>query len=324
MVLAIAAATAIVLVVLWLPRYLVESRHLSLTAKDQFDAEAGIRSSLIQVVGGAVLVAGLYFTARGFRLTREGHITDRYAKAIEHLGNANADVRIGGLYALERLARDSQVDRETIVEVLATFIREHTKTAPREPSIDKVDADVQAALSVLARRPNAEAETRGLDFYHSGLNCADFRSGDFCRAMFDYSRLDGASFSGAKLDRADLSFCTAAGAAFTKASARGAHFVNARYTESWFVAADLTNADFYGCDLNGSDFGRRYPEKGDPPMPPAVVTNARFTNAILKGTILRGVDLRTVRGLTPAQLEEAITDKQTLPPERWRTAADED
>ena len=65
-VLAIAAATGIVIFVLWLPRYLVDSRHLSLNAKDQFDAEAGIRSSLLQFVGGAVLVSGLYFTARGF------------------------------------------------------------------------------------------------------------------------------------------------------------------------------------------------------------------------------------------------------------------
>ena len=54
----------------------------------------------MQLVGGAVLIAGLYFTARGFRLTREGHITDRYAKAVEQLGHEAADVRIGGIFAL--------------------------------------------------------------------------------------------------------------------------------------------------------------------------------------------------------------------------------
>lgn len=323
-VLAIVVAAGLFLVVLLLPRYLVDSRHISLTAKDQFDAEAGIRSALIQFFGGAVLLAGLYFTARGFRLTREGHITDRYAKAIEQLGNANADVRIGGIYALERLARYSQIDRETIIEVLATFIREHTRTGPRTPDVAKVEADVQAALSVLARRPNVEAETQRLDFYHSGLNDADFRSGDFRDAMFDYSCLNSASFAGAKLDRADLSFCRAKGAAFTTSSARGAHFVNATYTYGWFLAADLTDTDFFGCDLTGSDFGRRYAEEGNPPFPPAVVTNARFTKAKLTGTNLRGVDLRTVRGLTPEQLEEAITDDNTLLPERWSTGGDDE
>jgi len=74
---------------------------------------------------------------------------------------------------------------------------------------------------------------------------------------------------------------------------------------------------YCGCDLSGSDFGRRYAEEGTPPLPPAVVTNARLTHAKLTGTNLRGVDLRTVRGITREQLQEAITDDNTLLPERW-------
>jgi uncharacterized protein YjbI with pentapeptide repeats len=311
------------LLVILLPPYIVNSRHMILTAKDQLDAEAGIRSSMIQVIGGAILITGLYFTSRGFRLTREGHITDRYSKAIEQLGNINADVRIGGIYALERIARDSAADRETIIEVLTTFVREHTSAGHHTPSNAKIEADVQAAISVVARRPNVEAETRRLDFYHSGLNDASFRSGDFRGAMILYCRLDGASFAGARLDRADLSFGRARGAAFTRASARGVGFVNAKYTHGWFLAADLTDADFYGCDLTGSEFERRYAEDGDPPIQPAVVTNARFTKAILTGTNLRGVDLRTVQGLTPDQLKEAITDENTLLPEEWGTGDDD-
>ena len=38
----------------------------------------------------------------------------------------NLDVRIGGIYALERIARDSARDHSTIMEVLAAFIREHS------------------------------------------------------------------------------------------------------------------------------------------------------------------------------------------------------
>lgn len=142
--------------------------------------------------------------------------------------------------------------------------------------------------------------------------------------MFDYGRLNGASFSGARLDGADLSFCSADGAAFTNSSARGAHFVNAEYKRGWFLAADLRSNDFYGCDLSGSDFGRRYAEEGDPPFPPAILAGARFTNAKLAGTILRGVDLSTVTGLTPEQLAEAVTDRNTIPPLRWRLPEDED
>lgn len=316
-------ASALIWLVLVLPQRLLDSRHLNLTLKDQLDVEAGIRSTLVQLLGGAVVVFGLYFTARGFHLTREGHITDRYAKAIEHLGSSNADVRIGGIYSLARIARDSHVDAQMIIEVLTAFVREHTRTGHRKPSDAKIEADVQTAISVLATRPNIHREQQPLDFYHSGLNDANFRHGDFRKAMFYYSRLDGALFAGAKLDDAALSFCTAQSAAFTSSTARGAHFVNAKYINGWFLAADLTDCDFYGCDLTGSDFGRRYAEEGDHPLPPAVLTNARFTKAKLKGTNLRGVDLRTVRGLTPEQLKEAITDDNTLMPSRWMTDADD-
>lgn len=310
-----------VLTLLLLPPWLVEWRHLPLSAKERLDAENDIRSSLIQVLGGAVVVTGLYFTARGFRLTREGHITDRYSRAIEHVGSTNADVRIGGIYALERIARDSVADRDVVYEVLTTFIREHTRTAPQEPSDERVGADVQAALNVLARRPPT-ARGRSLDLYMSGLNGADFRAGDFRGASLYYSRLDGAIFTGSNIDGAGLSFCKAKGAGFNHCSAQGASFVNAEYTGCWFIASDFTDADFFGCDLSGSDFGRRRP-RDDPGARATILAGARFTNAVLKGTNLRGVNLSDVSGLTREQVNEAITDDETRLPDIWSRNDDE-
>ncbi len=54
-------------------------------------------------------------------------MTDRYTKAIEQLGSDKLDVRIGGIYALERIARDSAKDHPTVMEVLTAFIREHSR-----------------------------------------------------------------------------------------------------------------------------------------------------------------------------------------------------
>jgi hypothetical protein len=63
-----------------------------------------------------------------FRLAQRGHLTDRYSKAIEQIGDGNLDVRLGGIYALEQLATDSQNARDqgAIVEVLAAFVRVHS------------------------------------------------------------------------------------------------------------------------------------------------------------------------------------------------------
>jgi uncharacterized protein YjbI with pentapeptide repeats len=309
--------------ILFLPQFLVDVRHMKLAPAGQLNAEAAIRSAIIQVIGGAVVIVGLYFTARGFRLTREGHITDRYAKAIGQIGDASLDVRIGGIFALERIMRDSQGDRSTIVEILTAFIREHTRDEPRKPKTRKVTADVQAALTVIGRRPEIEAKDRHLDLYHCGLNDANLAGTDLRNAMIYYSVLINTSFASANLDGAGLSFCSAKRAAFSHASAKNAHFVNASYTNGWFLEANLTDADFYGCDLSGSDFGRRYAEEGNPPIPPANLTNVRMTRAKLDKTNLRGVDLSTVRGLQPEQLAEAITDKNTVMPLKWGGGEDE-
>ncbi|MGA8808448.1 MAG: pentapeptide repeat-containing protein [Thermoanaerobaculia bacterium] len=307
-----------------IPILIVAYRNIRVPGKERLDAESAIRTSLLQFMGGAVLIAGLYFTAQGFRLTREGHITGRYATAVDQMGSENGDVRIGGIYSLERIMRDSPPDREMIVEVLTSFIREHTRADRRTASRERIGADVQAALTVLARRPGGHTlDSRPLDFYHSGLNDANFRQGDFTGAWFYYSQLDSALFSDSTLDGAGLSFCHGKQAAFSHSSAKGANFVHSEFTHGWFIAADLRETDFYGCNLTGSDFGRRYGDATGPTLPPALLTNARFTNAVLTNTNLRGVDLRTVSGLTPAQLETAITDNNTLPPLKWRGEDDD-
>lgn len=48
-------------------------------------------------------------------ISREGQITERFTKAVDQLGNPNIDVRIGGLYALERIARNLAADRNAIL-----------------------------------------------------------------------------------------------------------------------------------------------------------------------------------------------------------------
>jgi hypothetical protein len=58
-------------------------------------------------------------------LNRAGQITDRFGKAVGQLGSAELDVRLGGIYALERIARDSADDHPQVMEVLTAFVRVH-------------------------------------------------------------------------------------------------------------------------------------------------------------------------------------------------------
>ncbi|MEH2069560.1 MAG: hypothetical protein V7K47_15585 [Nostoc sp.] len=56
---------------------------------------------------------------------QDKQITERFAKAIEQLGNEKIETRLGAIYTLERIAKDSKDDRWTIMEVLTAFVREN-------------------------------------------------------------------------------------------------------------------------------------------------------------------------------------------------------
>src|ERR1700690_3552439 len=78
--------------------------------KDRLTLENEILKNLMQVVGGAFLVVGVYFTWRNTYLAKEGQLTDRFNKAIDHLGDEKVEIRLGGIYALARIANDSPKD----------------------------------------------------------------------------------------------------------------------------------------------------------------------------------------------------------------------
>src|SRR5207253_733738 len=101
-------------------------------------------------VGGTFLAIGVYYTAKTLQVNRESQITRRFTSAVEQLGIEKIEVRVGAVFALERISRDSPDDHMVIVEILATFVREHAGIAKGhvgEPV--RTAADVQAALTVI-------------------------------------------------------------------------------------------------------------------------------------------------------------------------------
>jgi hypothetical protein len=58
-------------------------------------------------------------------IAQEGQITERFTRAVDQLGSDQLVVRLGGIYALERIAMNSPRDAATIAEVLSSYIRQH-------------------------------------------------------------------------------------------------------------------------------------------------------------------------------------------------------
>jgi hypothetical protein len=157
----------------------------------------------------------------------QGQIIERFSRVIDQLGHSELAVRLGGIYALERIANDAPEDRETITEVLAAFVRSRSpwpsrlegQPLPDDP-IERVPLlkdrtpDVQAALTILTRRPGQAKPHRRLD-----LHAADLR-----KAMLDAAQLQGANLKGTNLQGANLKGANLQGADLTDAQLHDAHY----------------------------------------------------------------------------------------------------
>ncbi|ATY15535.1 hypothetical protein CU254_37980 [Amycolatopsis sp. AA4] len=96
--------------------------------------------------------------ATEFDLT-ERRITELYAKAVEQIGSDKAPVRLGGLYALERLANANPTLRQAIVNVVCAYLR---MPFP-EPSWDYESsraAELESGMSDVERQEREELQVR--------------------------------------------------------------------------------------------------------------------------------------------------------------------
>lgn len=304
------------------------------------------RRTLAQIIGGIVLLLGLYATWRRVEIaertleaTQDQQVTERFTRAIDQLGATDdegkpkLEIRLGGVYALERIAKDSpERDSSTVVEVLTAYIRHHASAdlstlPPQESSESLVEhpTDIQAILEVLRRskRQLVPSGTPGIDLRGTNLERANLVGANFERAVLERANLVGAdlqdaNLSGANLEFANFSSVRCNGANLQEVQAQGvalrsAHLVESRLQGANFVNADLQEARFQGANLLRVNFHDADLMQAD--LRGADLSGVVFLLADLEGANLRGADLREALHLTQEQVEVTIGDETTRLPE---------
>ncbi len=163
----------------------------------------GLRTAVVAFTAALGAGIALLYTARTYRLTRRGQITDRFTKALERLGSDQIYVRISGVLALEQIVQDATEQAATdAARVLGHFIRHHAPKTAAPPDPDDIhrgphtdplptepDADVQAALTALTRTesrthgdPREQLGLHGLHLAGARLNQAELTKANLARA----------------------------------------------------------------------------------------------------------------------------------------------
>ncbi|MGV9296069.1 pentapeptide repeat-containing protein [Amycolatopsis sp. NPDC003676] len=179
--------------------------------------------------------------ATEFDLT-ERRITELYGKAVEQIGSDKAPVRLGGLYALERLANANPTLRQAVVNVVCAYLRMPFPEPSWEYEGSRA-ADLESGMPEAERQEREELQVRlaAQEMLADHLREADGSPDKWGALDLDLSRAVLIDF---RLERCSVG----------KARFRGTQFlVVARFDrtvfrgETWFYESDFAGlASFSG------------------------------------------------------------------------------
>ena len=256
---------------------------------DSIETKLHLETELIktaaQIFIGASLTATLILTWRRVRtaeqivaVAQEGQTTERFTRPVDQLGNANnMTVRLGGIYALERIAKDSQRDHWQVMEILTAFVRENSPQV-QDNTVQPIAKDIQAILTVIGRRnPKYDQKKLRLDLTGTYLH----------QAKLTDANLEHVDFTGANLRTALFLQVNFRGAIFQDTTLQGTTFKQSNLTKCYFKRALMQGADLQGSNLSNAD-----------------LSDANLSNA----------DLSEAKNVTKEQVESAITNQKTKLP----------
>ena len=326
-------------------------RALRSTGDDQADVR-NIGIVLIAVFGAGFAVwRGLIAEAQTrvardqFERSQDRDYADLFTKAVEQLGTTreerskddegndvytykpNIEVRLGAIYALERISQDSERDHIAVMETLCAYVRENAPAAGCEVfEAEDGDfeawleaqagprADIQAVLTVLGRRGKEriayeigadEAKPRyRLDLRGACLRKTDMQEGDFRNGLFANTLMDDAHLGNANLEQANL----------WKADLRKAYLGSARLQQADLGKADmqkayLSSANLQQAELKGANLQESYLWNVN--LQEAYLGMVNLQHAFLGMANLQGADLEEAY-LHKANLREANLQKAYL------------
>jgi hypothetical protein len=332
------------ILVLWrIPIYQVSQYPIN-NATEQATLENQFRTTLAQIFGGVAIGIGLYYTWRRIMIAesnlkafQDGQITERFTRAIDQLGNRKLEIRLGGIYALERISIESKEDYWPIMEILTAYVRNNSsvkimenkkimhismdiqanKSTIKEVSeINELKLDIQAVLTVIRRRKDPidtrkninfnlqRTYLRNADLMETNLKEADFEEADLRGANFRKTRLGKAHFEKAHLEGSNLIFAHLKGAHLEKAHLEGACLEEAHLEGAHLEGAHFEGADLVWTQLEGADLREVHFEDAD--LSHANLNGAQLKWAQFEGADLSHADLRSSYSNAPSLSLEGL------------------
>ena len=260
-----------------------------------WDSWSGKEESVGMALRNLVLViaaiAALPLAIWRSKVAQLGLLNDRYQKGAEMLGNNVLAVRLGGIYALARLARKHPGEYHTqIMGLFCAFVRNPLVVEKEKQDANKLREDVQAVMTAICSRSDSQIEAEKGEYCPLELSGADLEGLDLVTAPMGILvasssepttplNLNGANLTGANLR----------GAYLTCVSLKGAFLTNAYLTNAFLDSANLTDAYMSECKgLTQEEIDHAEAEPDKPPNLTGVVDAETGEPLVWRGGTTRG------------------------------------
>lgn len=313
-------------------------RALGTTDDDQADVR-NIGIVLIAIFGAGFAVWRGLIASEQNRVARDQYArsqdrdyADLFTKAVEQLGTTreirsrdaegndvytyepNIEVRLGAIYALERISQDSERDHIAVMETLCAYVRENApvegekefKAPEREEGLEgralgewwqnvyrdalqdwiealpRPEADIQAVLTVLGRRLAERVDFEIGDNEEEPRYQLDLRRTNLCKMNMRKGDFRNALFSGARMQGAYLEQAQIQGAYLRQVRMQGANLWEAQMQRAQFEQVRMQGSYVREAQMQGTDLRRAQIQAAD--LKRAQIQGSNLWQARMQGT----------------------------------------
>lgn len=250
-------------------------------------------SVIVAVSGIIISIIALHYNRKqtfaaekNISIAQEGlknGLIEQLRGAVDQLGNEKLEIRLGGIYALERISNESEKDYWPIMEILTAYVRENSSAEISEFSeVRTISSDIQAILTIIGTRKYSfrKGEDKRLELQGTYLQNANLIEAHLEGINFEGAHLEGTNFEEAHLEKTDLIEVHMKKTSLVEAHLEGAHLNEAHLVEETnLMNAHLEGAYLMNAHLEGATLGKVHLE------------GARLSGAHLEGTYLNEAHL---------------------------------
>ena len=217
------------------------------------------------VVGGGIAIWVAYWRSS---ISQRSLLNERSQKGAEMLGSEVLSVRLGGIYALQRLAEEEPKQYHVqIMRLFCAFVRNPTKDEEAgSRSTRGVREDVQAVMTVIGTRSDDDIELEVKEQFNLDLAWANLTGVSMLRAIPISANLAGANLAGASMLRATLLFTNLSRVLLNSTDLTGAYLDSTDLTGAYLSGTNLTGASLSGAKgLTQEQLDQAQADPADPP-----------------------------------------------------------